>query len=750
MPARKSSSKQKSRGSKRKRLPWFMIFRLLIILTCLLCVWMVWLDYRIQSEFSGKRWSLPARVFAKPVEIYIGQNLSLADFEEELEAAGYRSQTDLKTVGRYHRHKNSVEFIKRSFTYWDDREPTQQLDVQFENNRIREILDKHNGASLAGFRLEPQLIGKIYPEHNEDRVLVDYTEVPTFLIETLVAVEDRRFFSHKGLDIRGIIRAAFTNLRQGRISQGGSTLTQQLVKNFYLSHERTYWRKFNEVIMALLMERRYLKTEILLAYINEIYLGQHGLRAIHGFGTAAEYYFARPLQELRHDQIALLVGLVKGASYYNPRRNAERALQRRNLVLGIMQKDNQTRQTLLQGSQSKPLNLAAKPGWSRAKYPAFLDLVKRQLLRDYKIEDLRTEGLRIFTTLDPRFQDKIERVSQVEISRLETVTQLEPNSLQIAAVIVHISSGEIMAVIGGRDRDNVSFNRALDAKRAVGSLLKPVVYYTALSKPSKFNILSIIDDSPISVRQNDGSQWQPRNYDRQSHQRVTLMEAMTKSYNQATVRLGLELGLTDIIENIQRLDIQKEIKAYPSLLLGAIDLNLMQVAQIYQSFANAGFYVPHNSIRDVLASDGTPLNRYPLQMDQVLRPGPVFLSNFLMTRVVAKGTARSLSQKLPKALPLAGKTGTTNDTRDSWFAGYGEEMLGVVWLGRDDNGSTKLTGASGALKVWTSMMMALKIKPLSLRAPENIDWLPVRDQECLSLHRVPYIQPYKPNQFDCE
>jgi penicillin-binding protein 1B len=498
------------------------------------------------------------------------------------------------------------------------------------------------------------------------------------------------------------------------------------------------------------MERRYSKTEILSAYINEIFLGQHGARAIHGFGTAAEYYFAKPLQELRHDQIALLVGLVKGASYYNPRRNAERALQRRNLVLGIMQKGDQARQTRLQDSQSRPMDLADKPLWSRAKYPAFLDMVKRQLLRDYKIEDLRTEGLHIFTTLDPRVQDKIERVSQVEMKNLEKTKKLEPNTLQLAVVIVHISSGEIMGMIGGRDRDKVGFNRALDAKRAVGSLLKPIVYYTALSKPSEFNILTIIDDSPISISQKDGSQWQPRNYDRQSHQGVTLIEAMTNSYNQATVRLGIDLGLTDIIENIHRLGIKGEIKPYPSLLLGAIEMDPMQVAQIYQSFANAGFYIPHNSIRDVLANDGTPINRYPLQMDQVLRPGPVFLSNFLMTQVVATGTAKSLSQILPETVPLAGKTGTTNDMRDSWFAGFGEETLGVVWLGRDDNKSTKLTGASGALKVWGSMMAALKIKPVSLQAPENIDWLSVRDQNCLAFESAPYIRANKPNQFECE
>jgi penicillin-binding protein 1B len=750
MPAKKSSSKQKTRRLKRKQLPWFLIFRLLIILVCLFCVWLVWLDYRVQTEFSGKRWSLPARVYAKPLEIYTGKELSLADFEEELEGVAYRPQSDLKTVGRYQRHKTGVEFIKRSFTYWDSSEPTQRLHVHFENNRVSEILDKRMGTVVAGFRLEPQLIGKIYPEHNEDRALVAYTDVPPFLIETLVSVEDRNFFSHKGLDFRGIIRAAFTNLKQGRISQGGSTLTQQLVKNFYLSHERTLWRKFNEVIMALLMERRYSKTEILSAYINEIFLGQHGARAIHGFGTAAEYYFAKPLQELRHDQIALLVGLVKGASYYNPRRNAERALQRRNLVLGIMQKGDQARQTRLQDSQSRPMDLADKPLWSRAKYPAFLDMVKRQLLRDYKIEDLRTEGLHIFTTLDPGLQDKIERVSQVEMKNLEKTKKLEPNTLQLAVVIVHVSSGEIMGMIGGRDRDKVGFNRALDAKRAVGSLLKPIVYYTALSKPSEFNILTIIDDSPISISQKDGSQWQPRNYDRQSHQGVTLIEAMTNSYNQATVRLGIELGLTDIIENIHRLGIKGEIKPYPSLLLGAIEMDPMQVAQIYQSFANAGFYIPHNSIRDVLANDGTPINRYPLQMDQVLRPGPVFLSNFLMTQVVATGTAKSLSQILPETVPLAGKTGTTNDMRDSWFAGFGEETLGVVWLGRDDNKSTKLTGASGALKVWGSMMAALKIKPVSLQAPENIDWLSVRDQNCLAFESAPYIRANKPNQFECE
>jgi penicillin-binding protein 1B len=752
MTKKKTSAKHKSEKDKKRsrRIPIFLIIRILIVVISFSAIWFLWLDHRIKSEFEGKRWSLPARVYASAFEVYVGQQLSLPALEKKLRSLGYQQHSAKIGLGQYRRSPNTIELIKRSFVFWDGENASQHIKVSFAENKVIDILAVSESKSLGVFRLDPQLIGKIYPQHNQDRVVLPYSDVPPGLIDALVAVEDKHFFSHSGLDFRGIARALYVNVLKGRISQGGSTLTQQLIKNFFLSHERTYWRKFNEMVMALLLERRYSKADILSAYVNEVYLGQHGVRAIHGFGTASEYYFAKPLNELNFEHLALLVGLVKGASYYNPYKHPQRALKRRNLVLQLMQNQNYPQTSQLKIAQSKPLGLSKRPNWSRAKYPAFLDLVKRQLLSEYKLNDLRNEGLRIFTTINPDIQDQIEQSVESDVTQLEKQKKLKTGSLETSVVIMNIASGEILALIGGRERDRVSFNRAIDAKRPIGSLIKPVIFYTALNRPSEYNILSQIDDATISIKQDDGSFWEPRNYDRNTHENVTLMDALSFSYNQATVRLGLELGLKQVIEVLQQTGFEDSIKPYPSLFLGAIEMNALQVTQLYQVFANGGFQIPYKSIREVLDRKGSSLQRHPLQMNQVLESAPTFLSNFLMTQVVRLGTAKGLLQLMPESLPIAGKTGTTNDLRDSWFAGFGDELVGVVWLGHDNNASTHLTGASGAMRVWANIMKSINSKPLDLIAPEDVNWLSIEHGYCNTLKAVPYIKGYKPTQLNCE
>ncbi|NKB36732.1 MAG: penicillin-binding protein 1B [Gammaproteobacteria bacterium] len=712
-------------------------------------MWLLWLDHRIRSEFEGKRWLLPARVYASPTEIYVGRHLSIELLEKTLQNSGYRPESPLISVGRYRKRENVLELKKRSFDYWDGNEPSINVRIEFRGNKVVSITSIPDNTAIGGIRLEPQLIGKIYPRHNEDRILIPYKEVPPFLISALIAVEDRKFFSHSGVDLRGIARAMLTNIRQGGIRQGGSTLTQQLVKNFFLNQERTYWRKFNEMLMAFLLEYRYSKADILSAYINEIYLGQHGSRSIHGFGTAAEFYFGKPLQELRQDQIALLVGMVKGASFYNPFKHPERSVARRNLILELLGNLKYEDAGTMKKLTRRGLNLTAKPSWSRAKYPAFLDLVRRQLLQDYKLEDLRNEGLRIFTSLQPLLQDQLESVVESELLSLEKSKNHARDSLQTAIVVLHPGSGEVVAISGGRNKENVSFNRALDAKRPLGSLIKPLVYYLALRQPEKYNVLSPVNDSPVSLRQASGELWNPKNYDRKTHENVNLLGALSRSYNQATVRLGLELGVNALVDILESMGLSSKIEGYPSLLLGALDVSPYEVAQMYQSFANGGFQIPSHAIREVLDSKGTPLHRYPLRVNQVLEPAPAFLVNFLLTQVVSQGTGRALVESMPGQLPMAGKTGTTNDLRDNWFAGFGDDLLAVVWIGKDDNSSTKLSGASGAMKVWSAFMKKTKSKKLELLAPEEINWLPLMRSSCQHLDAIPYINGYQPETRSC-
>ncbi len=749
---RKQTKKKNSRKSKLRKSKssyGYLIFQLFVI--TLLCgtVYIVWLDHRVRSEFEGKRWSLPARVYARPLELYIGARMGKGDLLDALNSLGYQNVATLTGPGQYRKQENSIQFINRVFEFWDRQESSKNIRINFSGGRIQSITDEVSTESLSVFRLESQLIGKIYPEHNEDRVLVSYDNVPQFLVDALIAVEDRHFYRHSGIDPKGMLRAMVSNITSGRLHQGGSTLTQQLVKNYFLTRERTFHRKFNEMIMAILLEKHYSKVEILSAYINEIFLGQHGARGIHGFGTAAEYYFSRPLKELKTEEIALLVALVRGASFYNPRSHSDRALKRRNLIISLMQQQGYLSTGEAKTIIAKPLKISEKPSWSSAKYPAFLDLVRRQLQKNYKSEDLRTEGLRIFTTLNTHYQDIVERTVPKRLASLEKYKKLSAGSLQTAAVISSVDTGEILALVGGRDKASNDFNRALDAVRPIGSLVKPAVYLTAIMKPGKYNSLTILEDKPIRLKQHDGSYWQPKNYDETTHGNIALHTALSKSYNLATVHLGMRLGLNEVVKTLHSLGLEADIPEYPSLLLGALELTPFQVTQMYQTLASGGFQVPLRSIKEVLDKNGRPLQRYGLELKQTLESKSVFITRYLLTEVASSGTARSIAARLPAFLPLAGKTGTTNDLRDSWFAGFGDDVLGVIWVGRDDNQSSQLTGSSGALQIWIDIMQDLKPRPLSFITPEGVEWAKTLQgkrvpNNCPGAVTYPFVQEYLP------
>lgn len=750
MPVAKKTSKYGS-GPRKKSAYKFWVFRLSIIFICLVSGYLLYLDHIIRTEFEGRKWKLPARVYASPLELYPGRYLSREDLVTLLMRLGYTRSASLSRAGQFRVFRNSVEFLERAFVIWDERVPEQKLRVDFVNGRIKKIVDLAKARPVSLSRIEPELIGKVYPEHNEDRILLQYQDIPPFLIESLIAVEDKNFYYHRGVDLSGILRAIYIDLRKGRLEQGGSTITQQLVKNFFLASHKTLWRKLKESFMAVLLERHYSKEEILTAYINEIYLGQYGARAIHGFGIAAEFYFGRPLRELREDQLAMLAGLVKGASYYNPRRHPKRAVKRRNLVLKLLKKQGVLQESKMAELQSLPLDLAASPSWSSAKYPAFIDLVKRQLLRDYRMSDLQNEGLKIFTTLEPLLQESSIKAARLRVGRLNRLDKSKQDRLQTAAVIIRISTGEVLSLLGGVREQPGNFNRALDAMRPVGSLIKPAVYVTALSDADKYNLLSSIDDTPLSLPQQDGGVWRPDNFDHISHGRVSLLEALKNSYNLASVRLGMELGLGRVIQTLHDMGIKREIPRFPSLLLGSVELAPIEVSQMFQTIANGGFRVPINAIREVLDNADKPLQRYGLKVQQTLDPAPVFLLNFILSEVTLNGTAKSLQQSM-EGIRLAGKTGTTNDLRDSWFAGFGDDLLAVVWLGYDSNKPTRFTGASGALQIWAGMMKSLNIKPLHLVPPQNIHWFPLRvgifRRSCPGLEAVPYIDDHKPSSID--
>ena len=725
---------------------------LLLSLLLLLSGFVLYLDITVRMQFEGKRWAMPARVYARPLELYPGMKLRPEQLAMELALLDYHTKADPQSPGSYRRQGDEFSLVTRPFTFWDAAQTSLPLQVDFDGARLSALTDRTTGKPVTLVRLDPMLIGGIYPAHNEDRVLVRFSDIPPHLVKGLIAIEDRQYYSHHGFSARGTARALFTIMRGGGV-QGGSTLTQQLVKNFFLTPERTLRRKFTEVIMAMLLELHYSKDEILEAYANEIYLGQDGNRAIHGFGLASHFYFDRPLSHLDLPQAALLVGLVKGPSYYDPRRQSARALTRRNLVLQEMRKLDFITQTQYVAARAAPLGVAEKAPEGTSLYPAFVELVHHQLRRDYREEDLRSEGLQIFTTLDPLVQTSAERALISRLAQLEKDRRIPPKALEGAVVVTHSQNGEVQALIGGRNTRFEGFNRALDAARPIGSLMKPVIYLTALERPDSYTLATLLDDSPLVWRERGTSDWEPQNYDKEFHGQVPLRVALANSYNVSTARLGLALGVHRVIDNAHRLGVERDLNAYASSLLGADSLSPLEVAQMYQAFASGGFRVPLRAIRSVLMADGQPLQRYPLSVEQVIEPGPAYLVTHALQAVVQEGTAGALNKYLSPDLQLAGKTGTTNDLRDSWFAGYTGDRLAVVWVGRDDNQPINMTGAGGAMTVWGEMMARLDPDPLSPPMPENIEslWIDsatglLADGNCQGAVELPFIRGSGPTE----
>jgi len=697
-----------------------------LAVTLALVIYAIPLDTTVREKFEGKRWALPARVYARPLELYAGASLTPEELVAELKRLDYRELAQPNRPGTYQRSEGHFLIHTRGFQFWDGAEPELFIALQIAGGHVTSIANAGDAGEEPDLvRLDPVLIDSIYPIHNEDRVLVQASDLPPLLIDTLKAVEDRSFGSHIGIDPLAILRAAIKNYQAGAVVEGGSTLTQQLVKNFYLSDERSLERKINEALMAILLEMRYSKEDILEAYSNEIYLGQDGSRAIHGFGLASRFYFNRELGELGVPETALLIALIKGPSFYDPRRHPERATERRNLVIDVMVSQGIIDQARAEIAKATPLGVGAKGGRPAGVYPAFTDLVRRQLKRDYREEDLRSEGLIIFTTLSPTIQGQVEKAVREGLPVLDKLRRFKPGTLEGAAVVVSVAQGEVLALVGGRDADYAGFNRALEAVRPIGSLVKPMIYLEALNNPQKFNIATPLNDNGVSLAIGDGKHWEPKNYDGKTHGNVPLYLALAKSYNLATVNLGLEMGLDRVFKRFQDLGVQRKVDKVPAMLLGAISLSPVEVAQVYQSIAAGGFRAPLRAIREVLNTQGEPLNRYPLAVEPASSPQAAYLLTWAMRQVVQQGTATWLKTRLPKELEVAGKTGTTNELRDSWFAGFSGDKVIVAWVGRDDNQPTGLTGGTGALRIWGDIMANIDTQPLPDFPPDGIEMVSV-------------------------
>lgn len=655
-------------------------------------------------------------MYAAPLELYAGLQLPPSELEHELQRLQYRRVDRLEHPGSYRVQGPRFDVALRAARFADETRPASILTIVCGAQAIESLRDS-KGQDVAIARLEPLLIGSIFPIHGEDRIVVTPQDVPPLLPAALKSVEDRNFDTHHGVDPIAILRAMWVDLRASRFEQGGSTLTQQLVKSYFLDPRRTASRKVREAIMAISLDAHFTKADLMNAYINEIFLGQDGDRAIHGFGLASQFYFGKPLSELDVSEIALLVAVVRGPSYYDPRRHADRARARRDLVLKLMAERGIIKDEDARAAERRPLGVTTRP--SGAYYPAYLDFVRRTLRRDYRDQDLTEAGLRVYTSLEPRVQDQAERALERELARLDRAHKYPDAKLEGAVVVTSPQSGDVIAIVGGRDVGYDGFNRALDARRSMGSLVKPFVYLAAL-ETGRYNAATVVQDQPVQIKLSNGKQWRPENFTKQTYGPVPVVRALAESLNLATVGVGMDVGLPKVAETLQRFGLDRNPAQVPAMLLGAVDVSPLEAAQLYNGLANGGFRSTLRAVRAVISDDGKALKAFPLQVTPVAAPEVVYQIDRMMEQVMIHGTGRPARALLPPDLVVAGKSGTSSDYRDSWFAGFSGSHLAIVWVGYDDDMPTGFTGSAGALPVWARLMSGLNTTSWNAPLPESL------------------------------
>jgi len=717
----------------------------------------LYLNSQVTQRFGELRWQIPTRVYARPLVLSPGVAMNATTLKTELAASGYRDDGTGSSPGTYRLQGATFHIASRGYVDVDGRVAPRRVEVVVSGGQVASLRDSADRKGLKAARLDPARIATLYGQKQEERRLVRISETPELLVTGLQAVEDKDFARHHGIDLSGIVRAVWVTLRSGgETRQGASTLTQQLARSGLLGigKEQTITRKFNEVLYALIMEARYDKSTILEAYLNQVYLGQRGKQAIHGVSSGAEFWFGRDLNALTSEQVALLIGMVKGPSYYDPRRNPERALDRRNFVLGKLHENKLIDDAEYQRALTAPLGVSKTPGIAAAnRFPAYVDLVRRQLGHDYPESVLQGAGLNVFTGMSPSAQAYAEGAVAHTIKALQNKRRPE---LQTGLVVTDVHNGDVLAVVGSVDVAEPGFNRAIEAQRPVGSLLKPFVYLLALAQPDRFSLASWVDDSPVTVKLSRGRNWTPDNADRRSHGTVRLIDALARSYNQATVRVGMQVGperLTQLMHVLAGL----KAESNPSVILGSTDQSPYGMAQLYQFLASGGEIQPLHAVRGVVDAQGKLLKRYD-KSPAPAQEGDSIAANLIsvgLQQVVSSGTAAGLNADGLARLQAAGKTGTSNDGRDSWYAGYTGDHLAVIWMGNDQNEQTGLYGASGAMRVWSGIFRNLPSKALRVNN-KGLDWQYVEaagsnatDEGCPGARRFPFVVGFAPQYVPC-
>jgi penicillin-binding protein 1B len=689
----------------------------------------IWVYRSSVGRFEIRKLRLPTRIYADITPLQPGRPLQADDLLEKLDRLGYREVERLAQPGEFLRAGGGVDIFTRAFTHPTGEYKAEQIRVVLDRSTIASVVSLREAQPLERAALEPELLTSVLSEQLENRSPVTLQQIPQHMQDAVVAAEDSRFWHHPGVDPLGIVRAVFRNLKSKGVSEGGSTLTQQLVKNYFLTSERTYKRKVIEAFMAVILDARYSKKEILEAYLNDIYLGRNRSISILGVGEASRFYFGKPVTEIDIAEAAMLAGMIPSPNNISPFNNPEAAMRKRNQVLDLMLR--QKKITPEQHAAARSAKLPRKPFRRRSgltSMPFYVDRVLHELAKDYGIEDVKGRGLRIYTAIDLNAQDTAARVLESSLQSIEKRSRkLRTHEPELQGAIIHLDvpTGEIRALVGGRNYDRSQFNRALNSKRLVGSLFKPFVYLTAFEPSlSHQNITPAtqVDDTRFVYKRRWSEDWSPRNYDNRYMGKVTVRMALEHSLNAASVRIGLACGIEPILKTARTLGVQTELDDNPSILLGAAGIPPMEMAEAYSTIARQGARVAPRAIRFVTDDRGKTLEGAgEAKPVQVFPQRDVYLLTDVMKGVVNRGTAGS-SRSMGFRKIAAGKTGTTNDKRDAWFIGFTPQTLALTWVGFDDNDPTGLSGSDSAVPMWTRYMLAVTAgdKDLDFAAPTGI------------------------------
>jgi penicillin-binding protein 1B len=664
----------------------------------------------VDEKFAGRRWDFPSRIYSDEFLVFVGLDVDAAGLRRRLDRLAYRSVGETPAAGGEVRWMGgAIELALRPGAR--GRQATQRVVLGLDGPRVARITSLDTGEDLAAVALEPEEITGIYEGEWQQRRAIRVVDVAPVLVRAILVTEDSRFFEHHGVDAVGIGRAAVANLRSGRVTQGGSTLTQQLMKNFFLTSDRTLARKLSEVAMAIVAERRYSKMQILEAYLNEIYLGQRGARGIFGVAEAARFYFAKDPRDLSLPESALLAGLIRAPNAYSPFRSPERALERRNTVLRLLAEAGEINEEQYEEARTAPLGVVDEPGDGEPhEASSFVDYVKAELEGRFPPHVLATEGLQIYTTLDPLRQEQAIRAVAEGLERLERehpslAKKGGRDRLEAALVAIHPHSGEIEAMVGGRAYGTSQFNRATQALRQPGSAFKPIVYLAGLlaSGPAHITPTTVLDDSPFTWIYDDERAWTPDNDGGRYHGAVTARTALEQSLNAATAQVARGVGLSAIVALARSLGIASPLPAVPAVVLGAADVTPLELTSVYAVFAAGGTRAEPIAIKRVESRNGEPIAGQEPELSAVVQPADAYVLTHMLEGVLDRGTGRG-ARRAGFDRPAAGKTGTSNETRDAWFVGYTPDLVAGVWVGFDQRTPLGLTGGRAALPIWSDFM----------------------------------------------